>query len=137
MPKRATKNLDLSLDMTCQRCGAPFRSRRYNADRRKFCSKACSNRSRPQKVWLDKHGYPQVTTPDGRKIAMHRHVMEQKIGRRLLPNETVHHKDGNRANYAEDNLELWTGRHGRGQRATDVFHLSANDFVRGALSMGG
>lgn len=133
--KRAPKYIPHPI--ACQRCGEHFLPRRYNAGARKFCSKECSNKSRPAKIWMDRHGYPQTTTPDGRQIAMHRYVMEQKLGRRLLPGETVHHKDGNRKNYDENNLELWTGRHGRGQRASDIVHFTTNDAILGSLSMGG
>jgi hypothetical protein len=56
----------------------------------------------------------------------HRQVMEQHLGRKLRPNETVHHKDGNRANNKIENLELWSNRHGKGQRVEDrvAFYLS-------------
>jgi hypothetical protein len=36
----------------------------------------------------------------------HRVVMEEKLGRRLLPGEIVHHKDENTRNNDPDNLEL-------------------------------
>lgn len=39
----------------------------------------------------------------------HRIVGEQKIGRRLLENEIVHHKDENRQNNHPDNLEVVLG----------------------------
>jgi hypothetical protein len=45
--------------------------------------------------------------------------MEDMLGRPLLPGENVHHKDGNRANWARENLELWTTRQPAGQRVTD------------------
>lgn len=40
-------------------------------------------------------------------ILEHRYVMEQKIGRLLLPSEVVHHRDGNTQNNHPDNLELF------------------------------
>jgi len=36
----------------------------------------------------------------------HRVVAENKIGRKLKQGEVVHHKDGNKLNYTEDNLEV-------------------------------
>lgn len=36
----------------------------------------------------------------------HRVVAERTIGRRLLPTELVHHRDGNKQNNAPDNLEV-------------------------------
>jgi hypothetical protein len=132
-------------DVPCECCGVPvkpqmrFRKGKFNGMWRaqKFCSVGCANKSREKKIWLDKHGYPQTTTPDGRQIAMHRYVMEKKLGRKLLPTETVHHKDGNRANYDESNLELWAGRHGRGQRVSDLIPFLASDYMLGAMSLGG
>lgn len=38
----------------------------------------------------------------------HRLVAEKKIGRRLLPTEDVHHRDGNKQNNAPENLDVVT-----------------------------
>lgn len=122
--------------MTCQECGKVVPPIRFigkdGRDRgwfvpKKFCSLSCNtaeaNRSRSRRVreeggYVDKHGY--VILPPGKRENYrqpeHRFVMEQKIGRKLHKDETVHHKDGNRRNNHPDNLELWSGRHGRGQR---------------------
>lgn len=55
-----------------------------------------------------------------RWILEHRLVMERRLGRPLYPDETVHHKDLDRANNVPSNLELWTGSHPTGQRVEDV-----------------
>lgn len=39
-------------------------------------------------------------------VLRYRYRMEQKLGRLLLPDEHVHHKDGNKLNDSEDNLEV-------------------------------
>jgi hypothetical protein len=46
-------------------------------------------------------------------VLEHRLVMARKLGRPLLKTETVHHKDGNRENNNDDNLQLRIGRHGK------------------------
>jgi hypothetical protein len=43
---------------------------------------------------------------DGKAKLVHRHVMEHHIGRKLLPSECVHHKDGDGHNNDISNLEI-------------------------------
>jgi hypothetical protein len=50
----------------------------------------------------------------------HRHVMEQKIGRQLLPGENVHHINGIRSDNRIENLELWVSSQPSGQRVEDM-----------------
>lgn len=52
-------------------------------------------------------------------------VMENMVGRELLPGETVHHKNGVKSDNSPSNLELWDCNHGKGQRHTEkmAFHV--------------
>ena len=54
------------------------------------------------------------------QIFEHRVVMEEMIGRYLLPHENVHHKNGNRQDNRPDNLELWIKKQPQGQRVEDL-----------------
>jgi hypothetical protein len=63
-------------------------------------------------------GYRQVLTSDGYKME-HRIVMEELLCRELLPDETVHHKNGVRDDNRPENLELWSVRQPKGQRVAD------------------
>jgi hypothetical protein len=64
-------------------------------------------------VTTDKSGYVLRYKPNhpfcnaGGYIREHRLVMEQKLGRTLLPLEVVHHRDDDPSNNHPDNLELF------------------------------
>lgn len=68
-------------------------------------------------LWAPDH--PDAYKPSNR-IPEHRVVMEEMLGRRLLPGENVHHKNGVRHDNRPGNLELWVTHQPRGQRPEDL-----------------
>lgn len=63
-------------------------------------------------------GHPNAKK-DGRMLE-HRFIMSELLGRPLLDNENVHHKNGNKLDNRPENLELWVRSQPCGQRADDL-----------------
>lgn len=68
--------------------------------------------------YINSDGYRIIGTR-GNTMLEHRWVMEQHLGRKLLPNENVHHVNGDRADNRLENLELWNTSQPPGQRVED------------------
>jgi hypothetical protein len=101
-----------------------------------------------------KEGYRRINLPDGRRVLEHVHVMEQRLSRRLVDGENVHHKNGHKddndrfcpvcvdvelpqelvaamlqcsscGGRFKPNLELWLVMQPTGQRVTDLMEYIA------------
>lgn len=92
-----------------------------------------------KEYWPSKNeaGYIILWFSDGRRIAQHRYMMEQHLGRNLLPGENVHHINGVRDDNRLENLELWNTRQPSGQRVEDkvawaieILNLYAKDKLK-------
>lgn len=75
---------------------------------------------------LHQKGYVYIRAPEHPRgkprgyVFEHVLVMEAMLGRYLLPNETVHHKNGRRGDNRPSNLELWVASPRHGIRAEDA-----------------
>lgn len=76
----------------------------------------------------DPKRYRRVMIPGRGRVSEHRYLMGLLLGRRLHPQEDVHHVNGDRLDNATDgplvnfrsgNLELWSHSQPRGQRVVD------------------
>lgn len=106
----------------CTRCGAEFYH--LTGKPREFCSRDCwrgdSTKGQRNPAFKgDRHvsgrGYVYLHVPDHpsvrgkpyKRVAEHRLVMEEILGRPLTSWENVHHKNGDRSDNRPGNLELW------------------------------
>jgi len=82
-----------------------------------------------------KEGYRRINVENGRRALEHVHVMEQRLGRRLVDGENVHHKNGIKHDNDPGNLELWLVMQPTGQRVTDLMAYIAEYHADAMLAL--
>jgi len=133
-----------SFPFVCEFCKEEFILANSRKGRR-YCSHACSRKAFMVKNpdffkgeksghWrggrINRRGYVFIHSPDHpacqhnkrKYVAEHRLIMENHLGRYLKPSESVHHKNGVKADNRLENLELWGKSHPNGVRMEDAPH---------------
>lgn len=109
----------------CETCGVEFHP---HSDTGRFCSRPCMHQGQRGEGHPNyRGGYEHVQDGYVRRwvtgrgmVPVHRLVMEEHLGRSLLPGENVHHLNGERADNRIENLELWVIRQPKGHRVDDA-----------------
>lgn len=116
-------NLMGSTATTCRRCSLAAQTRGSNPNwkgGKSYHAQGYVLRQAPDHPRATKNGY----------VLEHILVMEETLGRYLLPPETVHHRNGVKGDNRPENLELWTRPQPNGIRVEDAVEWAKEILAR-------
>lgn len=120
------RNPNATQTRPCETCGADVTRYVSSGQKRFYCSRECRWENHKHARQKRQDGYVLVYVghdyPGAIKsghIFEHRKVMQEILGRPLLPDENVHHRNGIKDDNRPENLELWSRSQPHGQRVED------------------
>lgn len=143
------------IKIKCKQCGKEIKTFLSRKGRKKYCSISCRAKNNPSKFkkghkWVGKLRVEKRKAGNGKYIEIHsplhpykskrnavlehRLVMEKYLGRFLLPNEVVHHKNDKKDDNRIENLELFSSQsdHIKSEYITNIKFkksLKKNQFI--------
>lgn len=121
-PRTRVRNGEFS-ECQFEGCDRPHRSKGWCGGH--YAQVAAGNEPKPLRKLaprgsgsLNGNGYRMIAV-DGSYVPEHRYIYEQFLGRKLLKEENIHHKNGVRHDNRLENLELWSSSQPSGQRVED------------------
>ena len=110
----------------CGTCGTDVTRYVSTGQKTFFCSRECRWENHNHSKQTTASGYVLVFIGKGEPgatksghILEHRKVMQETLGRLLIDDENVHHKNGVKDDNRPENLELWIRSQPQGQRVAD------------------
>lgn len=98
--------MEIMNNYRCEHCGNIFSRKQSQAERSKhiFCNQKCAHEFARYPQGKARAKYLKLK--GGARVYEHRQVMENYLGRKLLPNEHVYRKNGDRNDNRIENLYL-------------------------------
>ena len=134
---RVRNNQDLT--WSCRLCGKPITGKTYQQKLKTFCSRECQSKadSDLKKKWGVENRKSKIYTRhilftvDRKVVLYHRYLMQQHLGRKLTPQEIIHHIDMDINNNMIENFYLYEN-----QKTHQQGHGSLNKLIKGLLKDG-